>query len=477
MRPTGTLAAERPLFADASQYSLHSDAMPTAFGDYYRCAPGAVEFEAPRELTSRPGYFRFSGAVCYGRVAAASPASRPDAALPDVTPLVRVGSGRLTLPFDLSEIVTNLRREQYGPASAGFLQTVLGSRTPRRVYYALRPALPVGVRKYLQRVALNGWERIAFPRWPLDVTVDDVMEGAVKIALQCSGLPRLPFVWFWPDGAPGCAIITHDVESRSGRDFCDRVMDLDLEYGVRGAVQIVPESRYEVSDSFLESIRGRGFEVNVHDLNHDGRLFERRSTFLARAARINRYVAAFGSRGFRAGAMYRNQDWLEALDVSYDMSVPNVAHLDAQPGGCCTVMPYFMGHVLELPLTTVQDYALFHILGDYSIDLWKSQTESILSRHGLASFVAHPDYLTERRALHVYEELLAHLSRLRDDGCVWLTLPGEVDRWWRSRSRMRLVPSGRSWRIEGPDSERARLAYATLEDGRLVYEVETPAVR
>ena len=54
------------------------------------------------------------------------------------------------------------------------------------------------------------------------------------------------------------------------------------------------------------------------------------------------------------------------------MSVPNVAHLEPQRGGCCTVMPYFVGDVLELPLTTIQDYSLFHILGDYSTTLWKN---------------------------------------------------------------------------------------------------------
>ena len=78
------------------------------------------------------------------------------------------------------------------------------------------------------------------------------------------------------------------------------------------------------------------------------------------------------------------------------MSVPNVAHLEPQRGGCCTVMPYFLGHVLELPLTAAQDYTLFHILGDYSTRLWQEQIDLILEQNGLVSFIAHPDYL--RRA-------------------------------------------------------------------------------
>jgi len=45
-----------------------------------------------------------------------------------------------------------------------------------------------------------------------------------------------------------------------------------------------------------------------------------------------------------------------------NMSVPNVGHLDAQLGGCCTVMPFYIGDILELPLTTTQDYSLFNIL-------------------------------------------------------------------------------------------------------------------
>ena len=42
---------------------------------------------------------------------------------------------------------------------------------------------------------------------------------------------------------------------------------------------------------------------------------------------------------------------------------------------------------------------------------------------------------------------------------------------------MTLTPSGDGWRIEGPDSHRARVAYATLEDDRLVYKFEQPGDR
>ena len=167
--------------------------------------------------------------------------------------------------------------------------------------------------------------------------------------------------------------------------------------------------------------------------------------------------------------MYREQGWFEAFEFSYDMSVPNAAHLEPQRGGCCTVMPYFVGDILELPLTTVQDYSLFHILNDYSTTLWKEQIRLIRQHHGLISVITHPDYLVGRREREVYVELLRHLAELRERDGLWMALPGEINRWWRNRQQMTLVASGDGWRIEGPDSDRARVAYATLEDDRLVY--------
>jgi hypothetical protein len=153
------------------------------------------------------------------------------------------------------------------------------------------------------------------------------------------------------------------------------------------------------------------------------------------------------------------------------MSVPNVAHLEPLRGGCCTVIPYFIGKILELPLTTTQDYSLFHILEDYSIDLWKQQLGLIRERNGLMSLLTHPDYLIERRARKVYELLLDYLRQMIACEKIWAPLPGDVDRWWRARSQMRLVPRGNGWEIVGQEKDRARLAYAVLDGDRLVFEL------
>jgi hypothetical protein len=272
-------------------------------------------------------------------------------------------------------------------------------------------------------------------------------------------------------------MMTHDVEEEEGRAFCTRLMDLDDSFHIKSAFQIIPESRYQVAETFLDSIRSRGFEINVHDLNHDGFLFHERKLFLRRVEKINQYIRSYGASGFRAGAMYRHTAWYDALNVSYDMSVPNCAHMEPQRGGCCTVMPYFIGNVLELPLTATQDFALIRVLRSYTCELWKREIAMILAQHGLISFIVHPDYVLSAKAQTTYAELLAHLSALRSEGKLWIPLPREVNDWWRQRAQMRLERRGEGWTIEGPGKERARVAYARLVEGRLSYEVEShPAV-
>jgi hypothetical protein len=333
--------------------------------------------------------------------------------------------------------------------------------------------MPVAFRKHLQRLHLKGWKEKTFPRWPVDRTVDSVMERLLLLSLRASGQEKIPFIWFWPDGAQSCVTMTHDVETTVGRDFCGTLMDIDESFGIASSFHVVPEERYEVTEQFLGSIRDRGFEVGVQDLNHDGLLFRDREQFKERVKKINEYGRKWKAGGFRAGVLYRRQEWFQDLEFSYDSSVPNVAHLDPQHGGCCTVMPFFIGDLVELPVTATQDYSLFHILGDYSIYLWKQQMDLIQQKHGLANFIVHPDYILGPREQAVYRSLLGHIVQLREQRRVWTAAPAEVNRWWRQRAKLELVESAEGLRIAGAGSERACIAYASESDGQLLFTLDT----
>ena len=289
------------------------------------------------------------------------------------------------------------------------------------------------------------------------------------LGLKSKGLESIPFIWFWPEGASASAIMTHDVEHEPGKDFCQQLMDIDESFGVPGSFQIVPEDRYSVEPEFLEQIRSRGFEVNVQDLNHDGRLFEDKAEFESRVKKINRYGREYKAEGFRSAILYRNQEWFNHFEFEYDMSVPSVGHLDPQRGGCCTIMPYFVGGLLELPVTTTQDHSLLNVLNDFTTELWERQIQLILKHHGLMNFIVHPDYILGQEAQDVFKRLLSLLAQARAENNLWLALPRDVSRWWKQRDRMTLTRKGGEWRIEGEGSESARLAFASLQGDELVY--------
>jgi len=446
--------------------------MSNILSEYYRTPLVSAAVYPCAGPENGTGFFRFGGdVVCYGECSSGVAADVQASAHFDASRAMVIANSEIRLPFDISKIIDNLRIERYvGQSSSGrkrFAQHPL----IREGYYSVRELLPVWVRRHLQRAYFRNWQSLQFPHWPLDLTVDSLHESFLRLAMIAQGREKIPFIWFWPEGAAGCVIVTHDVETAAGRDFSSSLMDIDQSHGFRASFQVIPEKRYDVPESYVSEIRARGFEFNIHDLNHDGQLFEQKDEFLRRAKKINEYVKRYNARGFRAGAMYRNLDWFDAFEFSYDMSVPNVAHLEPQRGGCCTVMPFFVGKILEIPLTATQDYALFHILNDYTIDLWKKQIDLIRQRNGLLSFITHPDYLINRRCRRVYESLLAHLRQTADREHIWKTLPGELDRWWRARSEMKLVEDSKGWRIEGPESERARIAYATLMGDRIAFTV------
>ena len=446
--------------------------MVEALSDYYRTPDNQFDETPVTRPSGDEGFFQLGpGAICYGQCLTGVSASLDKSELSNALPTTCHGEAGMQLPFDPSAIIQNLRHERYEKSLMPRREKIVSQEWAHKAYYFVRRGLPTSVRRSFQRAYFSDWSSRPFPSWPVDFTVDTIHESLLQLSMQRAGLRRVPFIWFWPEGAQNCLILTHDVETSAGRDFTSQLMDLDESFGFHASFQVIPEERYEVSSDYVQEIRNRGFEFNIHDLNHDGNLYQERNQFLRRAKKINEYVHLYGARGFRAGAMYRNLDWYDAFDFSYDMSVPNVAHLEPKRGGCCTVFPFFVGDILELPLTTCQDYSVFYILKDHSIELWKKQFDMIRKRNGLISLLAHPDYLIDRRSRQVYESWLDYLRQAIPRENIWAALPREIDQWWRARSKMKLVPKGKDWEIAGPERGRARIAYAVLEGGQLRYEL------
>ena len=442
----------------------HNPVPGKAVLDRYRCPESVLDFQVDAEVSRTPGFFRFgSDATCFARSSSGG-SNTPVEPLSDALVKASWSNGSVRLPFDPDEVIDNLRLERYSPAGWSAYDQALKS-----IYYSVRPLTTRSFRKRIQKLRALDWQKASFPRWPVDTSVESICENLLTLALRAKNAERIPFVWFWPEGASGCVAMTHDVEDQVGLDHCLDLLDLDDRFGIKASVQIVPEDRYRASSDLLSEIRSRGHEICVQDLNHDGRLFDDREEFRRRAVLINQYGREYDASGFRAAVLYRKPEWFEDLKFSFDMSIPNVARLDPQRGGCCTVMPYFIRDILEIPVTTIQDYMLFHLLDQRSIDLWKTQMDLILAKNGLASFIVHPDYILEPETLAVYQELLTWLHEVRRARKVWFALPREIDTWWRARHNMCVVKRGDSWQIEGEGADRATLAFAQLEDDKLAY--------
>jgi hypothetical protein len=328
---------------------------------------------------------------------------------------------------------------------------------PKRLYYLLKPALP----RWSTRLARRAYRRSAgspFPLgWPNEPRYAQFQLAVAREIMRRTRRRALPFIHFWPDGHRYAFVLTHDVETAAGQDLVPSLADLDASYGFRSSFNFVPE-RYEVDRKLLDQLRTRGFEVGVHGLKHDGKLFSSYSEFMRRAQRINRYLKDFGAVGFRAPLTHRNPEWMQALEIDYDLSFFDTDPYEPIPGGTMSLWPFIMGRFVELPYTLVQDYTLTDVLHETTARVWLQKVAFIQANGGLALLNTHPDYLVNPTTRQVYIEFLSAM-RLRLD--YWHALPMEVAAWWRARSQavsLATLPGG----VEGVIDESGTLSLSDI---------------
>ena len=323
--------------------------------------------------------------------------------------------------------------------------------TKFKLYYRLRPWIPLPLRHLLQR---ERNQRIDVPdQWYVPAAFIDDFHAAVQRQ------PDRLVIHPWPDQCQMAAVLTHDVESKAGLERIDKLAALEERYGLRSAWNIVPY-KYKVDRGILADLQQRGHEIGVHGYNHDGRLFESRRIFSRRASGINRAIAEFKSTGFRAPMVHRNLQWLQALEISYDASCFDCDPFQPMAGGIGGVWPFFAGKFVELPYTLPQDHTLLVTLGETTPRIWLEKMAYLRQLAGMAMLITHPDYLDVPERLDVYREFLEFLIAQTQ---LWNALPHEVAEWWRQRDSLELVDSGNTVTLVGSVAHRAR----TLTIGEL----------
>jgi hypothetical protein len=157
------------------------------------------------------------------------------------------------------------------------------------------------------------------------------------------------------------------------------------------------------------------------------------------------------------------------LGALYDSSFPDTDPFEPQSGGCCSILPFFIGDLVELPITLVQDHTLWEVLRRESIELWTEKSDWLIANGGLINLITHPDYLDTPGRIRMYDEYLEYLAG-QENG--WYALPREVAAWWLTRAGLRIDEQGDEPKIEGEGAERAAIAWVSDSGDGITVEPE-----
>jgi peptidoglycan/xylan/chitin deacetylase (PgdA/CDA1 family) len=294
-------------------------------------------------------------------------------------------------------------------------------------YYYLKPLIPRSIQLNLRRRFVIKRKRLQYAdTWPID---------------EFSKKSQDPFST-WPNNKKFALVLTHDVDTKRGQEKCPGLMHKEKGLGFRSSFNFVPE-RYRVDPGLRRQLDEAGFEVGVHGLNHDGKLYKSRQTFQERAPRINRYLKEWGAVGFRSPSMHHNLEWIHELNIEYDASTFDTDPFEPQSDGVGTIFPFWVskddtedGYV-ELPYTLPQDFTLFILMKEKNIDIWKEKLDWVAEHGGMVLVNTHPDYMNfscgklgiEEYPADYYKELLEYI-RDRYEGQYLHVLPREIARFW-----------------------------------------------
>ncbi|GAX61237.1 glycosyl transferase group 1 [Candidatus Scalindua japonica] len=298
----------------------------------------------------------------------------------------------------------------------------------------------------------------------------------------------------WPEGKKFALVLTHDVETVKGQDNCRKLAELEMESGFHSCFNFVPE-RHKVSKELRHYLTDNGFEVGVHGLYHDGKLYKSKKTFQKRAIKINHYLKEWNSVGFRSPSMHNNLDWIHGLNIEYDSSTFDTDPFEPQSEGMKTIFPFLVtsnlthNSYIELPYTLPQDSTLFLFMRENTIDIWKRKLDWIVEKGGMVLLNTHPDYMNlgekkrniEEYPIEYYVELLKYIKKRYKDQ-YWHVLPKHMAGFCKMQStNLREIITNKKCQEKGSDKGMKKfcmVAYTNYEsDNRVIRYAESLARR
>jgi peptidoglycan/xylan/chitin deacetylase (PgdA/CDA1 family) len=323
--------------------------------------------------------------------------------------------------------ISDVLKYTLGEAQFGGDHYKIGSAA--RLYYWAKPLIPRWL-AYKFRQIYNRTKKVPFPLgWPVESRFVKFQWEVLRQAMLITNQNTIAFKYFWPNEKKFAFVLTHDVETAEGQRLVPVMAEMEEKLGFRSMFNFVPEL-YPLDAGLMQDLRKRGFEIGVHGLQHDHKLFDTYRQFTQRADRINYYLHDFQTGGFRSPLTLRNPEWMQKLEMEYDLSFFDTDPYEPMPGGVMSLWPFNIGHFIELPYTLPQDSTLFNILGETSPRIWLEKLEFIKRYHGMALVIVHPDYSAQGKNSLIYKDFLLEMKNCTE---YWHALPHEVAAWWRQR--------------------------------------------
>ncbi len=340
--------------------------------------------------------------------------------------IVEAGGG-VTFYFDYPATLEFIRTEQYCRFKRPWLSYLPFD------YYRLPTVLRRVAANVATRTRMN--TRDGFPSFPVEKSLQALIYVAEQSGTSTARgrLPKAHFVW--PEGKRYCVVLSHDVDTEHGIAFMPRIVDLERSFGLSSSWNIVGDL-FAPNRRTLDAVYEQGCEIGLHGHTHNLRLPYQSSQCIGKTIKhYDTVLTAYAIQGYRSPYYLRSPILFSALSsfFVYDSSVPDVDvfSLGVDRGGCCSIVPFRIGSILELPVTVPYEIILHMGIAPEKLnDFWQDKIQWIKEAGGMILVNTHPEpyYLKDPKVLGAYEELLTLLS---GDGCAWYALPRDVAQWYK----------------------------------------------
>lgn len=281
-----------------------------------------------------------------------------------------------------------------------------------------------------------------FPSWPIEKSVETLRYIFLK-SFEIKAKKKVPYTNFWPEKKRCCFVATHDMETETSFRNIETIREIENRFGFKSSWNVLSKKYGITKTEFnqLRQLKNNGCEIGIHGYNHDGKLpYLKREEIIKRLEHARKTFEEFNCTSFRSPQLQRNENFLHLLSDYFlcDSSVQDtdIYSAFAKKSGCCTVFPFMINDMVEVPITLAQDFRLIYTLNlneQKMYELWKEKVDFVYEIGGVINILTHPDdYLIgNERYLKVYERLLEYIAKKES---IYHDTISNVAYWWKERA-------------------------------------------